>query len=111
VLRFDDLPVAQTAAVNAIVFGEIFYLFNTRSFRHRLREIGLLSNKRLLGSVIIMIVLQVIFTHAGFMNRIFGTAPLGLGAWLYIITISFIIFLVVEFIKWYDRRQASKRSA
>ncbi|MCP4371562.1 MAG: cation-transporting P-type ATPase, partial [Deltaproteobacteria bacterium] len=107
-LYFDDLAVAQTAAVNAIVFGEIFYLFNARTFRHTLSEIGYFTNKRLLGGVVVMILLQVMFTQAGFMNRIFGTAPLGTGAWLYIIIISLIIFLVVEFIKWYDRRQAGK---
>jgi Ca2+-transporting ATPase len=108
-LRFDDLVVAQTAAVNAIVFGEIFFLFNVRSFRHKLSEIGFFSNKRLLGGVAIMIILQIIFTHTGFMNRIFGTAPLGTGAWLYIIIISFVIFLVVELMKWYDRRQVENR--
>ena len=61
-----------------------------------------------MGGVVIMIVLQVIFTHAGFMNRIFGTAPLGMVAWLYIIIASFIIFLIVELMKWYDRHQAGK---
>ncbi len=108
-LRFDDLAVAQTAAVNAIIFGEMFYLFNARSFRHRIREVGIFSNKQMLGSVIIMIVLQILFTHARFMNRIFGTAPLGVGAWLYILAISVVIFLVIEFVKWYDRRQAKRR--
>ena len=87
----------------------MFYLFNARSFRHRIREVGIFSNKQMLGSVIIMIVLQVIFTHAGFMNRIFGTAPLGIGAWLYILATSIVIFVVVELIKGYDRRQARRR--
>lgn len=107
-LRLDDLAIAQTAAVNAIIFGEIFYLFSARTFRHRISDIGFFSNKRMLISIILMIGLQLIFTYAGFMNRVFGTAPLGIGAWLYIITSSFIIFLVVEFIKWNDRRLAKK---
>ncbi len=110
-LRFDDLAVAQTAAVNAIVFGEIFYLFSTRSFRHSLSDIGFFSNKRLLASVLLMVVLQVFFTHAPVMNRMFGTAALGPGAWLFILVISFIIFLVVELIKWNDRLRAMKRTA
>jgi len=110
VLHFDNLAVARTAAVNAIVFGEIFYLFNVRSFRHKLSDIGLFSNKQLVGGVVIMIALQLIFTHTGFMNRIFGTAPLSMIAWLYIIIVSFIIFLIVELMKWYDWRQAGRRS-
>ena len=104
-----DLAVAQTAAVNAIVFGEIFFLFNTRSFRHTLSEVGFFSNKRLIGGVILMILLQIMFTHASFMNRIFGTAPLGSTVWMYIIAVSFVIFLVVEIVKWHDRRQNSKK--
>jgi len=55
-------------------------------------------------------VLQVFFTHAPVMNRMFGTAALGPGAWLFILVISFIIFLVVELIKWNDRRRARKRT-
>ncbi len=102
------LAVAQTAAVNAIVFGEIFYLFNVRTFRHKLSDIGFFSNMRLIGSVAIMVVLQLIFSQTAFMNRIFGTSPLSTTAWLYIIAISFVIFLVVEFIKWTDRRKANK---
>ena len=109
IVNFNDLALAQTAAVNAIVFGEIFYLFNVRTFRHKLSDIGYLSNKRLIGGVAIMIFLQIIFSQTTFMNRIFGTSPLGTTAWLYIITISFVIFLVVEFIKWYDRRRASHK--
>lgn len=109
-LRFYDLTVAHTAAVNAIRFGEIFFLIIARSFRHRLREIVLFSNKRLLGRAVIMVVLQLLFTQAGFMDRIFGTAPLGMGSWKYILTISLIIFLVVEFLKWFERQQTSIRS-
>ena len=108
-LRFDDLVVAQTAAVNAIVFGEMFYLLNVRSFRHKLSEIGLFSNKRLLGGVAIMAILQLIFTHFGFMNRLFGTAPLSVLAWLYVIAASFVIFLFVELMKWYDRYRVREK--
>ncbi len=110
-LRFDDLEVAQTAAVNAIVFGEMFYLFNVRSFRNRLGEIGLFSNKRLLGGVALMTVLQIIFTYAGFMNRIFGTAPLSAIIWLCIIAASLVIFFFVEIMKWYDRGLIRKKKA
>lgn len=107
-LRSADLVVAQTAAVNAIVFGEMFYLLNVRSFRNTLDDIGLFANKRLLGGIGVMAILQGIFTHAGFMNRIFGTAPLPAVTWLCIIGASLAIFVVVELMKWHDRRQVRK---
>ena len=107
-LRSADLVVAQTAAVNAIVFGEMFYLLNVRSFRNTLDDIGLFANKRLLGGIGVMAILQGIFTHAGFMNRIFGTAPLSAATWLCIIGASLAIFAVVELMKWHDRRRERK---
>lgn len=109
-LRSADLMVAQTSAVNAIVFGEMFFLLNARSFRNPLTRIGLFSNKQLLMGLGMMAGLQIVFTHAGFMNRIFGTAPLSAITWLCIIAASLVIFFFVELIKWYDRYREARPS-
>jgi Ca2+-transporting ATPase len=109
-LRSADLMVAQTSAVNAIVFGEMFFLLNARSFRNPLTRIGLFSNKQLLMGLGMMAGLQIVFTHAGFMNRIFGTAPLSAITWLCIIAASLVIFFFVELIKWYDRYRGARPS-
>jgi cation-transporting P-type ATPase F len=103
-----SVEVARTAAVNLIVFGEIFYLFNSRSITHSLFKIGFFTNKWLLGGVVIMILLQIGLVYLPFMNNIFGTAPLGLGAWLIILASGFVVFAAVEIAKairrWLDHK-------
>lgn len=86
---------ARTAAVNMFVFGELFYLFNCRSFTKPLREIGYFSNGWLIGGVLLMAFLQVTFTYAPFMNAVFHSAPISPGAWLQILAFSSVIFIVI----------------
>lgn len=103
-----DLGEARTAAVNAIVFGEIFFLFNCRSLRYSLTSIGFFSNWRLLAGVAGMVALQLIFTYTGFMNLVFDTAPVGVRSWLCIITVALVVFLFVEAEKWIGRRRKTE---
>ena len=104
IFNSENIDAARTAAVNAIVFGELFYLFNCRSLKYRMKKIGFFSNWRLLIGVGIMIVLQLIFTYAGFMNKIFGTAPINFLSWILILCVSFSIFFIIELVKWMRHR-------
>jgi Ca2+-transporting ATPase len=101
----ENMASARAAAVNAIVFGEIFYMFNCRSLRYPLHRIGFWSNWRLLAGVVGMVALQLIFTYVGFMNTIFGTAPVGIKPWLMILGVSLAVFLIIEAEKWFARRR------
>ncbi|MBE9572262.1 MAG: HAD-IC family P-type ATPase, partial [Proteobacteria bacterium] len=103
-----SVDTARTAAVNLIVFGEIFYLFNCRSLRFSMFKLGFLSNGWLLLGVSIMVFLQLIFTYAPFMNTIFDTAPIGLSTWIIIIFSGFIIYLLAESDKWWQRRKMDR---
>ena len=90
------IPVAQTASVNLIVFAELFYLFNSRSIKYSLFRIGFFTNMWLILGVITMIMLQIAFTYAPFMNNLFNTAPISLRAWLMIIAVSSLLYGLVE---------------
>ncbi|AZQ65217.1 cation-transporting P-type ATPase [Flammeovirga pectinis] len=90
------INVSRTICVNLIVFGELFYLFNSRSLHHSPFKLGFFSNKWLIGGVMIMISLQLLLTYAPFMNTLFGTTPIDSKAWGLIIGISTILFLLVE---------------
>ncbi len=100
----NNLAVARSCAVNAFVFGELFYLFNCRSLHTSLRKIGLFSNVWLLWGVGIMIALQLLFTYLPVMNRAFGSRPIGVSAWGVILAASFAIYLVIEIEKRLWRR-------
>jgi Ca2+-transporting ATPase len=87
---------AQTVASNVIVIGELFYLFNCRSLTKPIWQLGLFTNMAAIGGAITMLLLQVLFSHAPFMNSLFGTAPIGLGAWALIMLFGVILFFLVE---------------
>ncbi|MEA3292669.1 MAG: cation-transporting P-type ATPase, partial [Pseudomonadota bacterium] len=57
-----DAARARTIAVNMLVTGELFYLFNCRSLTRSMFEIGVFSNRWLLSGVAGMILLQLMFT-------------------------------------------------
>ncbi|MBU0731997.1 HAD-IC family P-type ATPase [Patescibacteria group bacterium] len=105
-----SLESARTAAVNAIVFGQMFYLLNCRSLKYPMRKLGYFSNKYIWIGIGIMVILQLLFTYAGFMQKIFETAPISLAQWGLTLGVSLFIFIVVEFIKWFERRKLKTKN-
>ncbi len=102
------VPIAQarTVAVNAVVMIEIFYLFNCRSLTQSMFRLGAFSNRWVVVGVAGMIVLQLLFTYAPFMNGLLASAPIDLNGWLLILAVGFASYLIVEFEKWVRRRVA-----
>jgi cation-transporting ATPase F len=104
-----SLAEARTAAVNVFVAVEAFYLLNCRSLTHSVVHIGLWSNRWVIVGIGIQALAQVALTYLPVMNRIFGTAPLGVDAWLRIIGIAMVAALVVGVEKWARRRLSEGR--
>ena len=94
-----SLAAAQTAAANAIVFGQIFLLFNCRSRRYTMFKLGFFSNPWLLVGVVLMVIAQLMFTYAPVMNQIFSTAPIGLDHWAIVIGACVAFYPLVEVLK------------
>jgi cation-transporting ATPase F len=101
-----SLAQARTAVVNIIVFVEIAYLFNCRSLTHSLFRRGQPGNPWVLAGALGMIALQLLFTYAPPMNRLFHTAPIAADSWLRIAGVAAIAFAAVELEKWLRFRQA-----
>jgi magnesium-transporting ATPase (P-type) len=101
-----SLEQARTLAVNTLVFGEIFYLFNSRYLRQSsLRPRLLVENRAALVSVGVLLVLQLLFVYAPFMNRLFGTTAMPPEEWFVVVAIGVALFLVVEAEKAVFRRR------
>ncbi|MDX5362771.1 MAG: cation-transporting P-type ATPase [Pseudazoarcus pumilus] len=97
VARGQSLELARTAAVNAVLIGEAFYLFNMRSFRDSvLNRAGLTGNRYVLLAIGLLLFAQILFTYAPFMHTLFGTAGLDVATWLRILGFGVFILLVVE---------------
>jgi Ca2+-transporting ATPase len=99
---------ARTVAVNVIVMVELFYLLNCRSLTRSIFQIGPFSNPWIIGGMLLMVLLQLLFTYVPFMNRFFSSAPISLAAWGRIVGVGFIGYLVVELEKWMRRRRNNK---
>ncbi len=95
--RASSLEVARTAAVNMLVCGELFYLFNTRHFTaSAFRRDILTSNPVALWMGVLLIGFQLAFTYATPMQQVFQTAALDGVSWLVILALGLALFLAVE---------------
>lgn len=99
-----NLAAARTVAVNAVVTIVSFYLLNCRSLTQSFFRIGVLSNPWVIGSILLMALLQLLFTYMPFMNTLLSSAPISLESWGRILAMGVISFAVVEIEKWSRRR-------
>lgn len=115
-----SVATARTAAVNALVFGEIVYLFNSR-FIHAssLSSRSLFGNRYVWIAIGILVLLQGAFTYAPQVQALFGTTFIGLETWERIAAFGLLLFLVVELekgivrgvIAWQKKSQAKRQDA
>jgi Ca2+-transporting ATPase len=94
------LAVARTVAVNYFVLVQLFYVFNCRSLYHSVLYVGFFSNPWVWVGTTAMILAQLLYTYAPFMNIAFESAPLTLEHWLWILGTSIWILPIVGLEKW-----------
>ncbi|MCC8143704.1 MAG: cation transporting ATPase C-terminal domain-containing protein, partial [Tannerellaceae bacterium] len=100
--------VVRTITLNAIVLSQMFHLFNSRNIQNFALNKDFFSNKVAFLVSGILILLQLAITYLPFMNKLFGTTPLELQAWLYPFLLGFIVFWLVEMEKWIVRMVRKK---
>lgn len=88
------LAVAQTAASNAFVFIQMFYLFNCRTLVSPTAA-PISSNMTVVYGAALMTLLQLAFTYAPFFHSAFQTAPLGITSWAMILAMSVVTYVIV----------------
>jgi magnesium-transporting ATPase (P-type) len=91
---------ARTIAVNTLVAGQLFYLFNCRSIKSPSLGKGFFSNKYAFLAAGGLIFLQLLFVYVPFMNTFFNTSPISASYWLYPLAAGIAVFIFVEFEKW-----------
>jgi Ca2+-transporting ATPase len=99
--------VWQTMVFTTLGLSQMGNALAVRSDRESLFTIGLLTNKALLGSVILTFVLQLAVIYVPFLQRIFDTSALSLGQLAIALLLSSIVFIAVETSKWLRRRKAA----
>jgi P-type Ca2+ transporter type 2C len=104
---YPDAPreLWQTITFTTLTLAQMGNALATRSDRDTLWQIGLLSNKTMLGSVLLTFLLQLAVIYTPFLNRAFSTMPLSLRDLLISFAFSIVVFLAVETFKWVRQRR------
>jgi magnesium-transporting ATPase (P-type) len=88
---------ARTLAVNTLVAGQLFYLFNARYIHARSLSISrIFANRAAIVAGALLFVFQSIFTYVPAFQTWFGTAPMTVADWLWASAAGALVFFVVE---------------
>lgn len=100
------LAEAQTMSVTSLMFFQVFYLLNCRSFRFSIFRMGVFTNPYIPLGIGFVVLAQIGFVYIPFMNTLFGSSPLNLEAWLVAVAIALAILPIVAFEKWFVKRRS-----
>ncbi|QEY62478.1 cation-transporting P-type ATPase [Metapseudomonas lalkuanensis] len=94
-----SMEASRTLAVNALVFGEIGYLFSSRRLNGPAR-FGIRDNPMVWAMVGLMVLLQLGFTYVPALQSLFGTRGLSLEGWGWCLATAVATCAVAEADKW-----------
>ncbi|SDL80112.1 potassium and/or sodium efflux P-type ATPase [Geoalkalibacter ferrihydriticus] len=106
---------SRTLAVNVLMAGQFFYLFNSRFFFDSSFNVkGFIGNAYALIAAGALIVLQLALTYAPPLQVWFGTEDIGLGEWGLVIASGIVVFVLVEVekavIRYIDAKKLASQS-
>ena len=103
--RGTSIEECRAVAVNALVVGEMAYLFNCRYLLAPIRTWqDFTGNSYVLLTIAILAVIQAFFTYLPLMQSLFGVVAIDAAAWARIIGFSILLFAAVEIEKALIRR-------
>jgi Ca2+-transporting ATPase len=97
----------QTMVFTTLTFAQMANVLAIRAERASLFSIGLLSNKPLLGAVILTFVLQLAVIYVPFLKKLFATTALSANDLALSLTLSTLVLFGVELQKWLIRRRTA----
>jgi magnesium-transporting ATPase (P-type) len=104
--------LARTVAVNMITVGQIFYLLNSRYLIDSSLSLRAhFGNKYLPLGIGAVVILQLLFTYAPPLQRLFDNEAIPLRVWPWLLLGGLLFFLIVEAEKLIIRSSGSLRSA
>lgn len=99
--RFIDVSLekARTAVFVVMAFSQLFNLYNMRSLKKSIFEIGIFSNKYINMAIVASVVIQIIIIELPFFQHIFNFAYLSVPEFLTLIALSSMVLWTGEFYK------------
>jgi Ca2+-transporting ATPase len=93
-------PAWQTMIFTTLTLSQMGNALALRSNRESLFKIGILSNRYMLGAVLLTFVLQLLITYVPFLQEIFGTMALSPTELAVSLAASTVVFIAIEIFKW-----------
>ncbi|HHX43305.1 MAG TPA: cation-transporting P-type ATPase [Chloroflexi bacterium] len=99
-----DESVWRTMVFTTLCLSQLGNALSIRSDRLTLLQLGVFTNRPLVGAVLLAFLLQMGVVYLPFAQRIFGTQALTLGQLALSLALSSIVFAAVEVSKWARQR-------
>lgn len=99
ILYINSLVHAQTLAFVVLSFSQLFFSLSMRSKKKSLFRIGFFTNKYLLVSILLGILIQFLIIMIPFFSQVFNVFTLNIRDWIIVTCISFIPFMLNELFK------------
>jgi len=103
--RQDQSGHWNTMVFTTLTLAQMGNALALRTNRDSLFQVGLFSNKAMLGAVLLTFVLQLAVIYVPFLQDIFRTSALSAGELAISLAASSVVFIAVELDKWRRRRQ------
>ncbi|WP_163193189.1 calcium-translocating P-type ATPase, SERCA-type [Clostridium thermarum] len=88
------LQCGRTIALSTLVLSQLIHVFECRSEKHSLFEINPLTNKYLIGAVLISVTMLISIIYVVPLQKVFDTVALGSTQWFIVLFFSGIIALI-----------------
>jgi Ca2+-transporting ATPase len=103
-------PQWQTIVFTILTFAQMSHALAIRSGKHSLFKVGVLSNKPLLGAVLLTCAMHAAVLYIPYLQMIFKTTPLSPKTFGICAALSTIVFWAVELEKWFTRRTGGNKA-
>ena len=85
-------------AFSTLMFYQMFNVLNCRSEFNSLFKIGVFTNMKLWGAILISVLMQILVIHSP-LSAFFKTVPLTLMDWAYVVLVGSTVLIIVEIYK------------
>ena len=90
-----DLDKSRTIALTTLIFFELFLAFSCRSEKKNIFQLGFLTNKYLIGAVLLSVILHLLLIYTP-ISGLFHLTGLALMDWIRILAVSLVGVAVLE---------------
>ena len=104
----NTVEYARTMAFMVLVMCQLFFSLAVRNHSKSIFQIGIFTNKYLVGAIVLGVLLQLLVIGIPFMQRAFHLQMLDLGGWIIAISLGLVPLLINEIVKIFIRARLKR---